>query len=74
MVHILGVISLSVLPKPLGDIQPIILGEALYRLVNRVLFLQFHDMFSFHMLLHQFNVVIKGGFKALVHGILSCFG
>jgi hypothetical protein len=52
MVHIFGVIRLLALAKPLGGIQPIVDGEVLYRLVNRDLCLQFHDMYFSHMLSH----------------------
>jgi hypothetical protein len=45
------------------------MGEALYRLVSRALWLQFHDVFSFHLSLHQFSVAVKGGYKLLFHGI-----
>ncbi len=45
------------------------MGVAFYRLISRALWLQFHDVFSFHLSLHQFNVAIKGGYKLLFHGI-----
>jgi len=38
-------------------------------LLSRALCLQFHDMFSFHLLLYQFNVVIKGGCEITIHVI-----
>jgi len=50
MAHIFGAARLLVLVNPLGGIQPIVDNEALFQLVSRDL--QFHDMFSCHMLLH----------------------
>jgi hypothetical protein len=35
------------------------MGEMLYQLMNKVLCLQFHDMFSFHLSLQQFGMAVK---------------
>jgi hypothetical protein len=53
MTHIFGVAKLLALVKFSNGIQPIVMGETFYRLVNRALCLQFHDTFSFHLSLHQ---------------------
>jgi hypothetical protein len=52
MAHVFGAIRLLPLAKPLGGIRPIVDGEVFYRLVSRDLCLQFHDMYSSHMLSH----------------------
>jgi hypothetical protein len=57
------------LAKTLKGVPLIVMGKAFYCLVNRALYLQFHDAFSLHLSPHQFNVVIKGGCEVVVHGI-----
>jgi len=69
VVCIFGDTRLLALAKPSSGIQPIIMDEVFYLLISRALCLQFHDMFFFHLLLHQFSVVIKGGCKVVAYGI-----
>jgi hypothetical protein len=69
IVRIFGATRLLALAKPFGGIQLIVVGEVLYRSVNKVLFLHFHDTFFIHLLFHQFGVAIKGRCEAVVHGI-----
>jgi hypothetical protein len=37
--HVVGAAHLLAMTKPLGEVHPIIVGETLYRLTNRILFL-----------------------------------
>ncbi len=46
----LGTTRLLALTKPSSGIQPIVVGEVFYRLVNKFFFFQFHDAFSIHLL------------------------
>jgi hypothetical protein len=69
IVQVFCATKLLVLAKPFGGIQLIVVGEVLYWLVNRALFLQFHDAFFIHLLFHQFGVAIRGRCEAVVHGI-----
>jgi hypothetical protein len=73
MTHIFGVAKLLALAKLSNAIQPIVMGETFYRLVNRALCLQFHDSFSFHLSLHQFGMAIRGGCETMVHLIFEPF-
>ncbi len=57
------------LAKPSRGIQPIVVGEILYQLVNKALCLQFQDMFTTHFSTYQFGVVVRGGCKMVVHGV-----
>jgi hypothetical protein len=51
-------LSLTKLSK---SIQPIIVDEVLYRLVSRILCLEFGNTFLIHLSPnHQFNIMIKG--------------
>ncbi len=69
IIHILGAITFLALAKPFGGIRSIVVGEVFYCLVNIALWFQLRNVFSFHMLPHQFGVVIRGECKAMVHGI-----
>ncbi len=57
------------LTKPLGSIQPIVIGEVIYWMVNRGLCLQLQDTIFAHLSPHQFGVTVKGGCEAVVHVI-----
>jgi hypothetical protein len=69
IIHILGAITFLALAKPFGGIKLIVVGEVFYCLVSIALCFQLQDVFSFHLSPHQFGVVIRGGCKAMVHGI-----
>ncbi len=69
IVQVLSATKLLALAKPFGGIQLIVMGEVLYWLVSRTLFLQFHDTFFIHLLLHQFGVAIRGKCEVVVHNI-----
>jgi hypothetical protein len=47
MVQVLGANKFLVLVKPFSGIHLIIMGEALYHLMNKALYLKFHDAFVF---------------------------
>jgi hypothetical protein len=69
MTKALGVTMLLILAKPFTSIQPIVVGEVFYRLVNKTFYFQFHDAFAIHLSPHQFGVAIKGGCEIMVHNI-----
>lgn len=70
MAHIIGDVKILTLAKPSGGIQPIAMGEVFYQLVHMVLYLYFCNVFSFHLSLHKFSVVVRGGCEIMVHGFL----
>ncbi len=43
-------------------------GEVLYQFVSKGLCVQFNDVFFTHLLVHQFEVVVRHGCEAMVHG------
>jgi hypothetical protein len=55
--------------KPLGGVRPIVMGEALYRFTNCVLYIQFCEAFVTHFSPHQFGVTTKGGCETIIHDI-----
>jgi hypothetical protein len=69
MVGVLGENKLLALAKPFSGIHPIVMKKAFYQLMNKVLCLQFHDAFAFHLSPYQFRVVVKRGCEAMVHDI-----
>jgi hypothetical protein len=69
MAQVLGVCMFLALVKLYGGICPIVVGEAFYQLVSKVLCLQFHDAFIFHLSPYEFRVMIKGGCETMIHGI-----
>jgi hypothetical protein len=64
VVRIFRATRLLALAKPFGGIHLIVVGEVLYQLVNKVLFLQFHDTF-FSFICYFINSTwhSKGGVK-----------
>jgi hypothetical protein len=56
MTHIFGVTKLLALAKLSNGIQPIVMGEMFYQLMNTALCLQFHNTLFFHLSLHQFGM------------------
>jgi len=69
IVRVFGATRLLALAKPFGGIQLIVVGEVLYQLVSRFLFLQFHDTFFVHLLLHFYNMAFKRRCEVVVHSI-----
>jgi hypothetical protein len=69
MIRVLGTSRFLVLAKPSSGIHPIVVEEVFYRLMSRVLCLQFCDAFAFHLSPYQFGVVVKRGCEAMVYGI-----
>ncbi len=67
--HILGAAYFLTMTKPLSGVRPIVVGERLYQFISQDLCFQFHNAFAAHFSLHQFGVVIKGGYETIVHGI-----
>ncbi len=49
MARILGANRILALVKPFSGIRLIIMGEALYQLMNKALYLKFRDTFVFHL-------------------------
>ncbi len=49
MVRVLGANRFLVLVKPFSGIRSIIMGEALYQLMTKALYLKFCDAFVFHL-------------------------
>jgi hypothetical protein len=47
----------------------IVASEMFYYLLNRALCQNFHNIFSFHLSPHWFNMEVKDGCEAMVHGI-----
>jgi hypothetical protein len=45
------------------------MGEVLYWLVNKILFLQFHNTFSTHLSSHQIGVVVMDECATMVYGV-----
>jgi len=62
MARIFGVAKILALAKLSNGTWPIVMGEVHYWLVNKALCLQFHNIFSFHLSLHQFGMAIKRWF------------
>jgi hypothetical protein len=67
--HILGVVHLLVMTKPLGGVCPIVIKKALYWLIGRNLCFQFQDAFATHLSPRQFGITTKGGSETIIHGI-----
>ncbi len=65
----LGLISSQFWLSLLVAFHFIAVGETLYWLMNRVLCLQFCDVFVFHLSPYQFEVVVGGGYEVVLHGI-----
>jgi hypothetical protein len=64
-----GVTRLLILARPSTSIQPIVIGEVFYQLVNKTFYFQFRDAFATRLSPHQFGVAIKGGYEIVVHNI-----
>jgi hypothetical protein len=69
IVWVFGATKLLALAKSFEGIHLIVVGEVLYQLVNKTLFLQFCDTFFIHLLFHHFSMANKGRCEAVVHGI-----
>ncbi len=69
MAQVIGASQLLILAKSFGGIRLIVMGKVFYHLVSKVSYLQFRDVFVFHLSPYQFGVVVKNGCEAVVHGI-----
>jgi hypothetical protein len=67
--HILGVVRLLAMTKPLSGVHPIPMGETLYRLTSRILLLQFCGALATHFSPHQFIIATEGECEVVIHGI-----
>lgn len=61
---IFGDVKLLALDKSSSGIRPTIMVEAFYWLVSRIL-----QKFFFYLSSHHFNMAVRGGCEAVVHGI-----
>ncbi|KAL2630334.1 hypothetical protein R1flu_015020 [Riccia fluitans] len=67
--RLLGPSRLLAIEKDSGGVRPIVVGEALYRLVAQSLSLQFRATFFNHFEPWQFGVATGGGCETIVHGL-----
>jgi hypothetical protein len=64
-----NVARLLLLVKPFGGIQPIVICEILYRLMNKTLCFQFHYAFLAQCSPTSLGVVVRGSCEIMVHNI-----
>ncbi|KAL2628561.1 hypothetical protein R1flu_013247 [Riccia fluitans] len=69
MGYLLGASCLLALEKASGGVQPIAVGEVLYRLVAYSLGFQFRETLVDHFSPLQFGVAMHGGCETIIHGL-----
>ncbi len=67
--HVFCTTHLLTMTKPSGRIRPIVMGETLYPLISRALCFQLCDGFVTNFSPHQFGIITKGDYEAIIHGI-----
>ncbi len=65
----LGQPSFLTMTKPSSEVRPIAVKRVVYQFTNRVICLQFCDVFASHFSPHQFKIATKGGCETIIHGI-----
>jgi hypothetical protein len=69
MALVLGANRLLAMAKDIGNLHPIIVGEAFSRLINRSIVLRLQGLFQECLSPHQFGVSTFGGYEAILFGI-----